>query len=127
MQHDAGSDEQLSGIGRRDHTETAEYRVFGPPGTGKTTHLSRQICHAAKRFGPNSVLVTSFSKAAAAELTGRELPISSDRVTREWPWHSGHVRESSFAMRNSSFCALQPYGIKDCLKQTGSDSSHVTW
>jgi superfamily I DNA/RNA helicase len=80
MQHDAGSDEQLSGIGRRDHTETAEYRVFGPPGTGKTTHLSRQICHAAKRFGPNSVLVTSFSKAAAAELTGRELPISSDRV-----------------------------------------------
>lgn len=70
----------LEGIGEQDHSVTAEYRIFGPPGTGKTTNLSRQIRRAVERFGPDSVLVTSFSKAAAAELAGRELPISADRI-----------------------------------------------
>ncbi len=60
--------------------EVREYRIFGPPGTGKTTNLSRQVRRAAERFGSNSVLVTSFSKAAAAELTGRDLPVPADRV-----------------------------------------------
>ena len=60
--------------------ETREYRVFGPPGTGKTTYLSRQIRRAVERFGPSSVLITSFSKAAAAELAGRDLPISAERI-----------------------------------------------
>jgi DNA helicase-2/ATP-dependent DNA helicase PcrA len=70
----------LETIGERDHTETAEYRIFGPPGTGKTTNLSRQIRRAVERFGPDSVLVTSFTRAAAAELAGRDLPISSHRT-----------------------------------------------
>jgi DNA helicase-2/ATP-dependent DNA helicase PcrA len=60
--------------------ETREYRVFGPPGTGKTTYLSRQIRRAVERFGPGSVLITSFSRAAAAELAGRDLPISAERI-----------------------------------------------
>jgi superfamily I DNA/RNA helicase len=60
--------------------EVREYRIFGPPGTGKTTNLSRQVRRAAERFGEGSVLVTSFSKAAAAELAGRGLPIQPDRV-----------------------------------------------
>jgi DNA helicase-2/ATP-dependent DNA helicase PcrA len=60
--------------------ETREFRIFGPPGTGKTTNLSRQIRRAVERFGAESVLVTSFSRAAAAELTGRDLPISADRI-----------------------------------------------
>ena len=60
--------------------ETREYRVFGPPGTGKTTYLSRQIRRAVERFGSGSVLITSFSKAAAAELAGRDLPISAERI-----------------------------------------------
>lgn len=73
-------EEALRAIGERDHSVTAEYRIFGPPGTGKTTHLTRQILRAVARFGRNSVLVTSFSRAAAAELAGQELPVSSDRV-----------------------------------------------
>jgi superfamily I DNA/RNA helicase len=60
--------------------ETREFRIFGPPGTGKTTNLSRQIRRALERFGAESVLVTSFSRAAAAELAGRGLPISADRI-----------------------------------------------
>ncbi|MFZ5926325.1 MAG: UvrD-helicase domain-containing protein [Acidobacteriota bacterium] len=59
---------------------TAEYRIFGPPGTGKTTNLSRQIRRAVERFGAHSVLVTSFSRAAAAELAGRDLPISAEQI-----------------------------------------------
>ena len=70
----------LETIGERDHAETAEYRIFGPPGTGKTTNLSRQIRRAVERFGPDSVLVTSFTRAAAAELAGRDLPINPHRI-----------------------------------------------
>ena len=70
----------LDGIGNQDHSVTAEYRIFGPPGTGKTTNLTRQIRRAVERFGPDSVLITSFSRAAAAELAGRDLPVAPDRV-----------------------------------------------
>jgi superfamily I DNA/RNA helicase len=70
----------LDEIGRRDHSVTSEYRIFGPPGTGKTTNLTRQIRRAVDRFGPDSVLITSFSRAAAAELAGRDLPVEPDRV-----------------------------------------------
>jgi superfamily I DNA/RNA helicase len=70
----------LDEIGQRDHSVTSEYRIFGPPGTGKTTNLTRQIRRAVERYGPDSVLVTSFSRAAAAELAGRDLPVEPDRV-----------------------------------------------
>lgn len=62
-------------IGTLDHEQHNEYIVFGPPGCGKSTNLQRQIARAAERFGATSVLCTSFSKAAAAELAGRDLPI----------------------------------------------------
>ena len=70
----------LDEIGQRDHSVTSEYRIFGPPGTGKTTNLTRQIRRAVDRYGPASVLVTSFSRAAAAELIGRDLPINPNRI-----------------------------------------------
>ncbi|MCC7156548.1 MAG: AAA family ATPase [Bryobacterales bacterium] len=70
----------LEEIGQRDHSITSEYRIFGPPGTGKTTNLTRQIRRAVDRFGPDAVLITSFSRAAAAELAGRELPVEPDRI-----------------------------------------------
>jgi superfamily I DNA/RNA helicase len=80
VQSNSNSTGTLEEIGRRDHEVTSEYRLYGPPGTGKTTSLTRQIHRAADKFGADSVLVTSFSRAAAAELAGRDLPIAGDRL-----------------------------------------------
>ena len=57
-----------------------EYRVYGPPGCGKTTWLSRQIARAAQARGSDEVFVASFTKTAAVELIGRNLPISDKAV-----------------------------------------------
>lgn len=56
-----------------------EERIFGPPGTGKTTTLSLMIAAIIKEHGAESLAVTSFTKAAAAELIGRE-SIPPERV-----------------------------------------------
>lgn len=57
-----------------------EYRVFGCPGTGKTTYLSKQIELAVQKHGSDSVLVSSFTRAAATELTRRKLPIDESQI-----------------------------------------------
>jgi DNA helicase-2/ATP-dependent DNA helicase PcrA len=59
---------------------TNEDRLLGPPGTGKTTTASRMIAEAAKEYGSDRVLVASFTKAAAVELAGRNLPLDSSQV-----------------------------------------------
>ena len=86
--HDASG--TIDGIGQQDHSVTSEYRIFGPPGCGKTTSLTRQIRRAVDRYGAEGVLVTSFSRAAAAELAGRDLPIAPDRVgtLHSHCWHA---------------------------------------
>src|SRR3989304_2214617 len=53
-------------------------RVIGPPGTGKTTFLSRQV-RVAYEAG-HEVMVCSLTRTAAAEVAGRELPISKDAI-----------------------------------------------
>jgi superfamily I DNA/RNA helicase len=57
-----------------------EFRVFGPPGTGKTTFLAARVKAAAEIRGANRVVVTSFTRAAAQELVGRQLPIPRANV-----------------------------------------------
>jgi DNA helicase II / ATP-dependent DNA helicase PcrA len=61
-----------------------EYRIFGPPGTGKTTYLSEQIRKAAEKYGGERIIVSSFTKAAAIELVDRAetlgLPIPTSNI-----------------------------------------------
>ena len=57
-----------------------EIRIFGPPGTGKTTTLSGLIASSCKEYGSEAVLVSSFTKAAARELISRDLPLNDDQV-----------------------------------------------
>jgi len=67
-------------IGLRDHSQTNEYRIFGPPGTGKTRSATCHINRSVDRLGSNSVMATSFTRAAAIELTGRDALIDPDRI-----------------------------------------------
>ena len=55
-------------------------RVFGPPGTGKTTYTSKCITEAAEKFGSENILVASFTKAAAKELVSRGQSISNNQI-----------------------------------------------
>lgn len=57
-----------------------ENRVFGPPGTGKTSYLARQIKRAVEKYGPEGVIVASFTRTAAAEIAGRQLPLGRAQV-----------------------------------------------
>lgn len=57
-----------------------EFRIFGPPGTGKTTYLTRQLNRAAEVVGPQNIMVASFTKAAAAEIAGRDTPLSDEQI-----------------------------------------------
>lgn len=66
-----------------------EYRVIGPPGTGKTTYLSSQVEARVDRWCADTgndasqctdVLVSSLTKAAAGEVLGRGLSISDGQI-----------------------------------------------
>lgn len=59
---------------------TREHRLFGPPGTGKTTALQHNVESLVQHHGSDSIVVCSFSKAAATELVSRDLPIDDSRV-----------------------------------------------
>jgi len=55
-------------------------KIFGPPGTGKTTTLVRKITELCEKYEPWEILVSSFTRAAARELVRRDLPIPEENI-----------------------------------------------
>ena len=50
---------------------TRTIKLYGVPGTGKTTRLTRLAIRAAERYGPDRVCATTFTRAGADELKVR--------------------------------------------------------
>jgi DNA helicase II / ATP-dependent DNA helicase PcrA len=58
-----------------------QYYIYGPPGTGKTRVLARRhIPRAIEKYGPDKVMVTSFTRAAAKEIAGRDIQVNEKNV-----------------------------------------------
>lgn len=57
-----------------------EFRVIGPPGTGKTTWLARNVRTAAEAYGSDRVVVCSLTRTAAAEVAGRDMTIPPHNI-----------------------------------------------
>ena len=117
----------LDEIGQKDHSVTSEYRIFGPPGTGKTTNLTRQIRRAVDRYGPASVLVTSFSRAAATELIGRDLQTVAACLKRArfYVGNDSGVMHLSAALGAPTLGLFGP-GYPDIYGPWGKNCAYVT-
>ena len=61
-------------------SDTREFRCYGPPGTGKTTWLGEQARRAGEKYGPSGVIIASLTRAAAAEIGGRNTSIPEKNV-----------------------------------------------
>lgn len=57
-----------------------ERRIFGPPGTGKTTALTNELAQLARTHNPNKIVVLSFTKAAATNIASRALTVPDKQV-----------------------------------------------
>jgi len=59
---------------------SSEFRVIGPPGTGKTTYLARQAKKAVWKYGASNVILTTLTRAGALEIAGRDTPIPPENI-----------------------------------------------
>lgn len=55
--------------------DSTEYRVYGPPGCGKTTYIASRAARAVEVYGEDQVSICSLTNSAIREVVGRDLPI----------------------------------------------------
>lgn len=85
---------------------TVEHRVVGPPGTGKTTYVARQVAVAAGKYGADGVAIASLTKAAAEEIADRVgAGVPRDRV--------GTLHAHAFRSLDRPRLAETPEGLAD--------------
>lgn len=61
-------------------SELNEHRVFGPPGTGKTTWMAKVVRSTAESRKTSRLIIGSFTRTAAAEIAGRGLPVDDSQI-----------------------------------------------
>lgn len=54
--------------------------LFGPPGSGKTTTLSKWASQAAEKYGGENVIIGSLTKTAASEIRSRSTDVPRENV-----------------------------------------------
>jgi superfamily I DNA/RNA helicase len=90
-------------------------RVFGPPGTGKTTYLARMIYGLVRDDGPESTLVCSFSTTAAHAVTEK---FGGDNVVyKPNKKMVGTLHSHAYRAMGHGNVALDPKIIKDWNEQ----------
>lgn len=63
--------------------------IIGPPGTGKTSTIARQVLLACERWGEDRVAICSLTKAAAQEAAGRvSLPEGRVGTLHSFAYHA---------------------------------------
>lgn len=69
---------------------TTKYKIFGPPGTGKTTFLLSIVKEAVQNgiYNPKEIGFLSFSRAAAHEAKARVLKVLPDYLEGDFPYFS---------------------------------------
>jgi hypothetical protein len=60
--------------------ENGVYKIWGPPGTGKTTTIASQARDEVMKRGSEAVMICSLTKAAAREVAGRNLPMHDRQI-----------------------------------------------
>jgi len=88
-----------------------EHRVIGPPGTGKTTFLSRQCLLATKKVGGSSVAIASLTRAAAREIASRSTGVP--------PQNIGTLHAHAYRRLERPALAETTDGVKDWNEKCG--------
>ena len=55
-------------------------KLLGPPGTGKTTTLSKWARAGANKYGAENMMICSLTRTAAAEIGGRDTGVPRDNI-----------------------------------------------
>lgn len=86
-------------------------RLWGPPGTGKSTTLKSRIKDLVTEHGPDAVAVTSFTVTAARSIAQMGLPLPDHAV--------GTLHSLAFRAIGHPAVALDPKVIKDWNSRVG--------